>query len=185
MNAIYLAYLSIFISLIGIGISVYTIFIALPKKENSPSKEKKKKVEVVVVEEKSTPIPQVPVVAVSVKRKREVEVKITKESVVVEQPTEPKEPSQKLFVSTPKFVKNIGDGPTNDWYLEVTGHDGSGFDILVDWSDGSHDVMGGIIPVELEFSKSHGIVPTRIHNIPPRKNSGAQFLWELNGFHWS
>jgi hypothetical protein len=181
MEPAYLSYLSILTSLIALGVSIYTIFVVLPKKERPTPKT-----------EKVTPSPQVPVVATRVLREKAPSVKTTIRETVVELKSVPPPTTVPLvpqipqsFVSTPTFSKNTEIGPVNSWYLEVTGIDGNGFDIHVEWSDGSHDIMGGIIPVELEFSRSHGITPVKIQGIPPRKNNGAQFLWELNGFHWS
>jgi hypothetical protein len=91
-------------------------------------------------------------------------------------------PARTIEPTTP-VVAPVG---FNKWYLEATGNIGQKFSAQVEWSDGSVDVfLDSVVPIELELVQKKGVVPVKVVGIPPHDDVGVNYLWELNGFHWS
>lgn len=102
-------------------------------------------------------------------------------------PTLPDKPTsnQNVDVVEVQPAPKVDLTQNNVWYLEVTGIEGTPYNIQVEWSDGSSDIENGIVPEEETFIHPKNVTPTKIVGIPPHGDVGVYFRWELNGFHWS
>ena len=72
----------------------------------------------------------------------------------------------------------------HDWELTANSS-GHGFDIHVEWSDNSSDILAGKGRCAYKFKRKHGVVPVKVVGIPPCYDNGVDYIWSLNGFHWS
>lgn len=169
-------YLALIISVAGLVISILAL-----RKAKAPTIVVQEKVVVKEVlpssvptpEKKPAPILESPVV-ITVEEK-------TNEIVV----PDVVEPIVSIFENTPKKKVLATAGPTNTWFLEVTGKEGTPYNIHIEWSDGSSDIESGVTPEEETFIHQKGVVPVKVVGIPPHGDAEVQYSWELNGFHWS
>ena len=86
----------------------------------------------------------------------------------------------KIVVKTIDVADSKG---VNSWELVVKGN-GNPYFIIVEWSDGSHDVLTGKTPSITTIIHDKNLHPIRISNqsIP---HFDLSYEWKLNGFHWA
>ncbi len=82
------------------------------------------------------------------------------------------------------LLPTVSDLGPNEWKLSVNG--AAKFDICVEWSDDSIDILTGQAPREFIFRRKLKCVPICTRGIPPEwSDDGISYEWSLNGFHWN
>ena len=187
MDTTALTYLSLIISLIGLGISIYAI------KRSSSSSAKVQEIEPKAESIIETKIESEPMVII--------EKKVLESNPVLEiefpRPIKKIRPTKliippvnisneiKTILDTPKITPKVLSNLTNHWELKVIGPDGKPFSIQVEWSDTSLDVINGIVPENYDFNHQYGTIPVKVVGISPSGDKGLHYQWKLNEFHWS
>lgn len=94
-------------------------------------------------------------------------------------------PTQVISKSVSPRTINNTKNKINEWNLELIGKNKTGFDIHIEWSDGSEIKISDIVPINKIFRKDYGIFPIKVVGISPKYDHGIIYSWKLNGFHWS
>lgn len=92
--------------------------------------------------------------------------------------TRPNPPTQTTIENSESNSRGV-----NEWELIMKGN-GDPYFIIVEWSDGSHDVLTGKTPTITNIIHPKNLHPVRISNqsVPHLRLS---YEWKLNGFHWA
>lgn len=100
-----------------------------------------------------------------------------------------KSTTRKLSVGSPRVEPQTVStativGRQNQWSLHVLGN--VKFDICVEWSDGSHDILSGTAPKEFKFTHPIKLTPVNTMGIPPEwADDGISYQWYLNDCVWN